>query len=318
MAPLRLGIVGLDSSHSEQFTQRLHDRRHPAHVPGARVVAAWPGGSPDLPLSAERVARFTATLRDEHGVAILPTIAAVCAAVDAVLILSVDGRPHLAQAREVIAAGRPFFLDKPVAATLTDTIALYRLAEEAGVAMFSSSATRFWPAVVELAGTGSAPRCVLSSGPAPWLAHHSELFFYGIHAAEALFTVMGPGCRAVSCTSTTEMSMASGFWDHDRVGGLHALRTLPLDSRDYAVARFDAGRATCCAGTGDYGPLLAAIIAFFRDGTPPVSPRETLEIYAFLEAAAESGRRGGTSVGLRDLLAAAGCPPRWLPAAARQ
>lgn len=318
MTPLRLGLVGLDSSHAGQFAQRLHDPRHPTHVPGARIVAAWPGGSADLPLSHERVAGFTATLRDEYGVAILPSIAEVCAVVDAVLILSVDGRAHLAQAGEVVAAGRPFFLDKPVAATLSDAVALCRLAAEAGVAMFSASATRFWPAVVALAtAAGPAPRCVFSSGPAPTLAHHSDLFFYGIHAAEALFTVMGRGCRSVSCTPTADVWIVSGCWDEGRVATLHAMRSLPLDSRDYAIARFDAGRAACHAGAGDYGPLLAAIVDFVRKGRPPVSVRDTLEIYAFLEAAVQSGRDGGRAVALRDVLERAACPADWLPEPAR-
>jgi len=312
MAPLRIGIVGLDSSHSEQFTLRMHDPAHPGHVPGARVVAAWPGGSPDLPLSADRVAGFTAVLRDRLGVAILPSIAAVCAAADAVMILSVDGRAHLEQVREVVAAGRPVFVDKPVAADLATAVAIYRASAEAGVPLWSSSATRFWSGVVGLARNPAAPRAAFASGPAPSLAHHAELFFYGIHAAESLFTVMGPGCRSVERVTSADLSLVTGRWDDDRLGVLAALHGLPVDSRDYAITRVDGGRTASFPGVGDYHGLVAAIVSFFQTGVPPVSPRDTLEIYAFLEAAGASRRRGGTPVALRDVLAAAGCREAWM------
>ena len=140
---LRIGIVGLDSSHSEQFTLRLNDPANPSHIPGARVVAAYAGGSPDLPESASRVAGFTAILKDKYGVQILGSITEVCAAVDAVMILSVDGRPHLAQVREVLLSGKPFFLDKPVAASLKDIVEIYKTAEAAKVPFFSASAMRW-------------------------------------------------------------------------------------------------------------------------------------------------------------------------------
>ena len=61
------------------------------------------------------------------------------------MILSVDGRPHLDQAKPVIAADKPLYIDKPVAATLAEAQAIYALAEEAGVPIFSSSSLRFAP-----------------------------------------------------------------------------------------------------------------------------------------------------------------------------
>lgn len=318
MKPVRIGIVGLDSSHCELFTLQLNDAARDDHVPGARVVAAWPGGSRDLPLSSQRVAGFTETLRRRLGVAILPSIAEVCAASDAVMILAVDGRPHPAQVREVVAAGRPVFLDKPVAANLADAVAIYRTAAEAGVPLFSCSAARFWPGVAALAGSSAArPRAAISSGPSPALPHHEELFFYGIHAAEALFTVMGPGCRSVERITAGAVSLVAGRWDDERLGTLVALSDLPVHAGDYALTRVDADRTASTAGVGGYRGLVAAIVAFFRGGPPPVTAAETLEIYAFLAAAGESRRRGGGCVVPGDILEAAGCPAAWLdPAAA--
>jgi hypothetical protein len=48
--------------------------------------------------------------------------------------------------------------------------------------------------------------------------------------------------------------------------------------------------------------LLKEIIQFFETGIPPVSPEETIEIFAFMEAADESKRRGGVEVALESVL----------------
>lgn len=312
---LRIGIIGLDSSHSEQFTLRLNDPANPNHVPGARIVAAYAGGSPDLPESATRVAGFTATLKDKFGVKILPTIPEVCAASDAVLILSVDGRPHLEQAKDVIASGKPFFLDKPVAASLKDAVEIYKLADAAKVPMFSASATRWWPGVIEVANAEQVPaRAALAYGPAPLLPHHPDLFFYGIHSTEALFTVMGGGCLSVERTSTPDISVITGLWEGGRLGTLHALHTLPMGSTSYKLIRFGQEKITEQASQGDYTPMLREIIKFFQTKQAPVTPKQTLEIYAFMEAAQESKRQNGKNVSLREVLTKAGALEAWLPA----
>ncbi len=142
-AEIRLGIIGLDTSHVTAFTELLNNPAAKDHVAGARVVAAFKGGSPDIPSSIGKVEEYTAVLRDKFGVKIYDTIEQVCANVDAVLIESVDGRPHLAQARIVIAAKKPLYIDKPVGGTLRDALEILRLAQDAGVPLFTSSSLRF-------------------------------------------------------------------------------------------------------------------------------------------------------------------------------
>lgn len=313
---LRIGLIGLDTSHSEQFTLRLNDPANPNHVPGARVVAAFPCASLDLPESSSRIEGFTATLRDKFGVKMLGSIAEVCAATDAVMILSVDGRLHLDQAKQVIACGKPLFLDKPVAASLKDAVEIYKLAEAAKVPLLSASATRWWPGVVEVANSEKlAARAALSYGPAPVLPHHPDLFFYGIHSAEALFTVMGSGCLSVERTSAPDVSVVTGLWEGGRLGTLYALHTLPMGSTDYKLIRFGQEKITEQASQGDYTPLLREIIKFFQTRQPPLTARQTLEIYAFMEAAQESKRQQGRPIILRDVLQKAGAPEAWLPPA---
>src|SRR6478609_4040669 len=147
---LRVGIIGLDTSHVVAFTKLLNDPKDPNHVGGAKVIAAYKGGSPYIESSGSRVEGYTTELRDQLHVEIVPTIEELCGKVDAVLLESVDGRPHLAQVRPVLAAHKPVFIDKPVAGSLQDAIEIYRLAKAAQVPVFSSSAYRFYPSLVEL------------------------------------------------------------------------------------------------------------------------------------------------------------------------
>src|SRR4051794_27040533 len=114
---LRAGIIGLDTSHAVAFTQLLNDPHSKGELAGVRVVAAFPGGSPDIPSSRDRVGGYTKDLREKYGVEIVDSIEDLLKKVDVVLLESVDGRPHLAQARPVFQAHKPVFIDKPVAGT---------------------------------------------------------------------------------------------------------------------------------------------------------------------------------------------------------
>lgn len=312
--PLRIGVIGLDTSHAEQFTMRLNDPANPNHVPGGRVVLACPAGSPDLPESAVRLPEFTAILKDKYGVRIVESIAAVCAEVDAVMLLSLDGRPHLEQAKEIMTFGKPLFVDKPVAAALPEIVQMYQIAEQLKVPLMSASALRWYQGVVEVANIKPAPPdAVISWGPAPSLPHHPDLYFYAIHATEALFTVMGTGCETVTRTTTPAESVVTGIWHGSRTGTLHALHRLPMHSKAYKLVRFDGEEVFEQKTQGDYTPMLREIIKFFESKTPPVSAAQTLEIYGFLQAAEESRLQGGVPVSVREVLRQAGAPEAWLP-----
>jgi predicted dehydrogenase len=299
-AELRLGIIGLDTSHVTAFTKLINDTKSKDHVPGGKVVVAFQGGSPDIESSASRVAGYTRQLQDEFGVKIVPTIEELCQQVDAVLLESVDGRPHLAQARPVIQARKPLFIDKPVAGSLRDAIAIYRLAQEAKVPVFSSSSYRFYLSMAEVKQTNVGDiRSVISYGPAHLEPHHPDLFWYGVHPTEALFTVLGTGCETVVRTTTPDTDVITGLWSGGRVGTLHALRVGPTPHK---VIVFGSKAVAEQKGSGDYAPLVREIMKFFQTGIAPVSPEETLEIFAFMEAADESKRQGGAPVKIREVM----------------
>lgn len=308
---LKIGIVGTDSSHSEQFALRLNDSANPNYVPGARVVTAFPAGSKDLPMSQERIEGFTATLRDKLGVRIVGSIQEAVADVDAILLLSLDGRPHLSEVKAVAPLKKPIFLDKPVAASLKDVVEIFKVAEAAGAPLFSASSVRWYPGVVEVAAApAGATTGAISYGPSHVLEHHPDLFFYGIHPTEALFTVLGPGCASVVFSPSKGASVATGTWADGKVGTLFALHQ---GAQDYKVIRFGTEKIVEQRTPGDYTPMIREIVTFFQTQKVPVTPAQTIEIYAFMEAANESKRKGGKPVSLREVLEKAGCPEKWMP-----
>lgn len=291
-ADLRIGIIGTDTSHATAFTKVLND------TPGIRVVAAYRGGSADIEASRSRVDMFANELRDKYKVNIVDSIEALCSQVDAVLLESNDGRVHLAQARIVIAAHKPVFIDKPLASTLEDAREIAKLAKEAGVPWFSSSSLRFdGAASLRSADLDGA----MTWGPGPLEAHHQlDLTWYAIHPIEMLYTIMGQGCEEVTRISTADSDVIVGRWKGGRIGTVRALR--PYGDYGAVVYRKNAKGQTSEVSTkveGGYEPLVREIVKFFQTGQPPVSSDETLEIFAFMDAAQRSKEAGGKPMALR-------------------
>lgn len=297
---LRLGIIGTDISHVIHFTRILNTPGDPDHIPGARVVAAYKGGSPDIVSSRTRVDGYADQLQKTYGIEIVPTIAALCAKVDGILLESGDGRIHLEQAKQVIAARKPLFIDKPLASTLEDAREIARLAKDAGVSWFSSSTLRFG----EMATTMKTPDAIGIDvwGPGPMEEHHHlDLSWYAIHAVELLYTLMGTGCQEVTRYSTGNFEKGSdviiGRWKDGRIGTVRTLRP----SGGYGALVFKQGKILRSPENPavSYVPLVKEIVAFFQSGKPPVSNEETLELFAFLDAAQRSKAAGGQSQRLR-------------------
>lgn len=301
-APLRVGMIGLDTSHVLRFTELLNDPSRRDHVPGARVVAAFKGGSPDMEQSATRIERFTAEVRDKWKVELVGSIEELCRKVDAVLLLSVDGRVHLEQVKPVFAAKKPVFIDKPFAASFRDAREIVRLARESGTPFFSSSSRRFSAEIEALKNNRSYGdiQGAITYGPMPIDRTHPDLFWYGIHSVEALYTLMGPGCESVARTHTNGADVVTGKWKDGRIGTMRGIRA---GKQDYGAVAFGAkaNLATPTPMKSDYRNLLVEVVKFFHTGVPPIPPEETLEMMAFMEAADLSKARGGAPVALTEI-----------------
>lgn len=295
-ADLRLGLVGTDTSHVINFASAFNDPASPDHIAGARIVVAFKGGSPDLPSSRDRIDRFTRTLQEKYGVEIVPTIAELCQRVDGVLLTSVDGRVHLAQVREIVAGRKPMFIDKPLASTLEDAREIARIAKEAGVAWFSTSTLRYGVAALKTSDLSG----VDVWGPGPLEEHHQlDLSWYAIHEAEMLYALLGTGCEEVTRVASADADVVTCRWKDGRIGSMRALRPYS----DYGAVLFRKhakGQASQVnVPPAEHAPLARDIVKFFNTGVLPVPNEETLELFAFLDAAQRSKDAGGKPMGLR-------------------
>jgi predicted dehydrogenase len=299
---IRIGIIGTDTSHVTAFTKLLNDASDPNHVPGAKVVAAFKGGSPDVDASRTRIDKFAAELKDRWGVEFVDSIEELCRRVDAVLLESVDGRPHLSQVRPVFKAGKRVFIDKPLTASYADAREIVRLSRESGVPFFSSSSLRFVPDVqaIKISDKHGGIHGAFTFGPENLEPHHPDLFWYGIHAVEMLYTLLGPGCEQVTRVKTDSSDTVVGRWKDGRIG---TMRGLIQGRQEYGAVAFGtkAVLSTPVPLKRDYRGVLVEIVKFFQTGVPPVTPEETLELIAFMEAAELSKVRGGVPVALADV-----------------
>jgi hypothetical protein len=300
---LRVGMIGLDTSHVTTFTAAFHGPKATGDLAGIRIVAAYPGGSPDVTASRTRVEGYTRTLRDRYGVEIVDSIEALLPKVDAVLLESVDGRPHLKQVIPVLKAHKPVFVDKPVAGSLADALLIFELAKEYRTPCFSSSSLRYHPGVQAMrqnAKIGDVIGCD-AYGPCSLEEHHPDLFWYGVHGVETLFTIMGAGCETVTRAHTEGTDLVTGVWKGGRIGTFRGMRA-GKSYGTYGAMVFGTLGIAPCDTRGGYEPALAEIAKFLRTGKAPVSAEETIEIFAFMEAADESKRRGGGPVTLSSVL----------------
>jgi len=296
----RVGMIGLDTSHCIAFTKALNDPKAGPELAGYKMVAAYPtSGSSDFPPSIDRLAGFTEQVK-QQGVEIVNSIEDLLKKVDVVLLETFDGRKHLEQALPVIRAGKRLFIDKPVAASLKDALTIYDAAKTYNVPVFSSSSLRYIAGVKEIT-EGKIGKVVGTDtyGPAKIERIFPDLFWYGIHGIEALFAVMGLGCKSVIRINTADTDMVVGTWKDDRIGSFRGTRS---GKGNFGGIVFGEKGDEVLGEYKGYNPLLEKIIEFFRTGIVPVSSEETLEIIAFMEAADESKIRGGISVNLQAIM----------------
>jgi hypothetical protein len=301
-APLKAGMIGLDTSHVPAFTRLFNTARPGDELAGIKLVAGYPGGT-DLPAIRDRVAKFTEQVKG-MGVEIVDSIPELLKRVDVVLIESVDGRIHLQEAIPVIKAGKPLWLDKPIAGSLADALVIFDLAKKHNVPVFSSSSLRYGASIQSLAKSEKVGNILGAStwGPCSYSTGTPDMFFYGIHGIEPLYTLMGTGCETVSRAHADDADFITGVWKDGRVGTYRGIRKGASQAGAIAYGSKSIGQAEKAGG---YDDLCRQIAKFFKTGKSPVAAEETIEIFTFMEAADESKRQGGAPVKLSEVLAKA-------------
>lgn len=293
----RVGIIGLDTSHAIAFVKALNAPEPNPVYEGYKVVAAYPYGSKDIESSTKRIPGYIEDVK-KQGVEIVDSIKDLLKKVDVILLETNDGRLHLEQALQVFKSGKRMFIDKPVAASLSDAVKIYEASKKYKIPVFSASSLRYMKGV-----PGIDKSTVLGAdtfSPAVLEKTHADLFWYGIHGVEALFTLMGTGCKTVTRINTEGTDLVVGTWQDGRIGTFRGTRT---GKHDYGGTVFTTNGNTPLGPYAGYEPLLVDIVKYFQTGEVPVTPEETLEIFAFMEAADESKRQGGAAVTLESVLA---------------
>lgn len=297
---LKIGMIGLDSSRSVAFAELLNREGHPYHVPGGRITAAYPGGSPDFPFAASRVKGYAEDMEKSYGVRILDTLEEVVEASDAVLLGSADGRVHLEQFARIAPWGKPVFIDKPLCLSYADALRIAELAHRYGVSLMSCSSLRYSEGLEaaleepEYAG-GIAGAYVF--GPMEMEETQAGYFWYGVHTAEMLYRILGTGCRQVAADARDDCDVITGIWDGGRIGIIRGDRK---GWKGYGAVLHHAQGPRFVDVKKDAKPFYAGqlekVMELFRTGRADVPLGHTLEIVRFLEAANESAARGGQPV----------------------
>lgn len=294
----RIGIIGLDTSHSTAFTNLLNNPAAGDKFKGYKVVAAYPHGSKDIEASTSRIEGYTNEVKAK-GVQITSSIAELLTLVDVVMLETNDGRLHYEQAMEVIKAGKKVFIDKPLANSMKDAIAIFKAAKEKNVPVFSASSLRFTVGMEDIKSGKKIGKIIAADAysPAKLEKTHIDFYWYGIHGVEMLFTAMGTGCKTVTRFYQDNMDVVVGVWEDGRIGTFRGTRA---GKAAYGGTIFGENGNTPY-GAYSYDSLLIEIIAFFETGKPPVREEETLEICAFIEAAQKSKLKGGKTVSMQEI-----------------
>ena len=295
VAGKRVGIIGLDTSHSLAFAKEINAAENNSLYGGYKIVAAYPQGSPDIKTSVDRIPGYIEESK-KMGIEIVESIPALLDKTDVILLETNDGRVHLEQALPVFKAGKTLFIDKPISASLEDAIIIFEASRHYKVPVFSCSSLRF-TANAQAVANGKIGKVLGAEAYSPATVEktHPDFFWYGIHGVEMLYTAMGTGCKELVRVHTDGTDVAVGTWNDGRIGTFRGTRT---GKHLYGGTAFgETGNAELGPYDG-YKPLVVEIIKFFQTGVPPVSPEETLEICAFMEAADESKRKKGCSVSL--------------------
>lgn len=285
---MKIGLIGLDTSHVAHFGAQFNDPANAHYLPGFRITAAFPGGTPRIPKSASQVEKYSTLLRDQYGVEMVESIAALKERCDAFLLTSIDAGQHLEQFRAVASPGKPVFIDKPFAHSRCEAEAIFTHAREMGVPLMTTSALRyektFSNALEQAAQLGPVVGCDIY-GPLVMAEGANGFFWYGIHTGEMLFRAMGSGYEGVELLSLPDADLFSVRFSGGRVGSIRGTRVPHFAFG--GTLHTPGGAVPFCApeDSAFYLELAKHLTEFLRTGVNPIPAEETLDLITMLEEA---------------------------------
>ncbi|MBE1554707.1 Gfo/Idh/MocA family oxidoreductase [Sporosarcina limicola] len=280
---MNIGLIGLDTSHSEIFTRLINDNEDPFHVKGGKITHVIPTFSKDMAISSERFPTYFEIVKTKYGVQPIEDVEELMKLVDAVIIGTVDGRNHLEWFKKVVRYGKPIFIDKPIVMSSVEMEELMRLSIQYGTPIMSSSSLRFSESVMNITDKEQL-RSGYFYGPVPMQEKMPGYLWYGIHLIEMIVTIFGTDIKQIKLKSNEDYEYINMIFNnkaevivrgenvwHDRFGAvLHSsenVHTLKLwqERKPY------------------YAGLIEHVMAFFKSRITPVPLVETAEIIKIVE-----------------------------------
>ncbi len=294
--PVRLGVVGVDSSHLPAFTSRLHALTD-AGEGRCRVTTMFDPGEHFLP---EKDVEGWKTEARQMGVADAKSMDALLDQVDGVLVLSVNGHEHLAHATPALRRGLPTYIDKPLTCSPAEADRLAGIVRETGARCYSASSLRFAKELEDVAKLPGEVVAVDVVGPGELNDAMAGLYFYGVHSVELADAILGPGVEAVRASSTPDRDLADLRYADGR------LARIRLERRGgYAFGATVHTTQTLHSFVVDFEPVYARLIAgmsrFFEGAEPPVSLDRIVENIKTMAAGNQSLTTNGDWVKLTDV-----------------
>ncbi len=294
---LRIGLIGLDTSHVEGFGKFLHDTDHPFYIPDGKITVAFPGGSPDFELSYSRVDKYTKLLKETYGVKMVDSLEEVANSSDAIMITSVDGRVHLEQFMAIVEYRKPIFIDKPFTLDTESAKQIMEKAKEHGTPIMSCSPLRYDESLSIALEDDTKGEIIGADcyGPMELQDTQPGLFWYGIHSVEMLYTILGEGCKKVTSYTNDDHDFVVGEWENGRIGTVRGNRE---GNREFG-STIHRKEGTQFSNSGLSKVSFHArqnkkIIDFMKSRKPDFDSKITIEITRFIEAANESRKSGKT------------------------
>lgn len=292
---MKLGIIGLDSSHAVAFCKALNNPKYEHNIPGFKVTAAYPGEiSYDFDMSYQRMVPFTEEIRDKYGVKIEDSIEKVMDQVDAVFLEQVDARKRLQQFEIIASYGKPVFIDKPLALSSKEAYSIIELAQKNNLPLLSTSSLRYVDCLTEALENTSDQQINGADflSPMPMKDSQPGFFWYGNHATDMLFRVLGAECRSVVVTPSKNTDIIVGEWSDSRIGVIRGSRCYTDSYRGVIYSNNPVFINPNQDKRHMYDCLLEQIIKMFETKVMPVSFEEMFKVISFIEAANKSVETG--------------------------
>lgn len=279
--PIRIGILGAESTHASAFAMLFNRRRA---APGCRVEWIW--------------GETTALARKPARAAGIPNVAAkprdMLGKVDALIVCHRSPDPHVAAARPFVSRGIPVYVGKPFCRRAAEGRALLALARKEKVPVASFGALTLQRSFASFrTGLPKLGKILAGStyGPCDVDSRYGGIYFYGIHQVEMALAAFGSRVEWAQVERTPKGAVGLLGFSGGTVAALHLFK----DTKAFSIGAVGEKKALRTEIRFDRSPYLSSvqrIAAMFRSGRSPMDEAAMLRPVRVLEALERSLRSG--------------------------